>query len=210
MTDPKKLRALVEKWRSWEYLSGHVSDSSTQAFTQAAYELSTLLTEAERPTVEPAEMSTRQAALLDSQFRAGAKAGWNAAQLDDPAEADAAIARLIRVNEGDMAVFKAERPTPPVEDAVCRQCRQPRSAHCDLDEPGVDHSPVCGKMHHEFKPQEDAVTRAKLEEAAREFLAAAEDYRIHSEVLFDGDISYTIRMLKAREALRAHLKGSPE
>jgi hypothetical protein len=105
-------------------------DEAMAGLDIAIGKLSTLLTEAERPTVEPAEMSIRQAALLDSQFRAGAKAGWNAAQLDDPDEADAAIARLIRVNAGDMAVFKAERPTTPVEDdwALARVRRMAETA----------------------------------------------------------------------------------
>ncbi len=47
----------------------------------------------------------RRDALLDSQYRAGAKAGWNAAHLPDN-EANDAIANLIKVNHGDMSAFR--------------------------------------------------------------------------------------------------------
>lgn len=48
------------------------------------------------------------AELLDSQYRAGAKAGWNAQFADDPA---AAIAALIRVNPGDLAALRRTSPS---------------------------------------------------------------------------------------------------
>lgn len=39
----------------------------------------------------------------------------------------------------------------PAGEPRCRQCHQLKSSHCDLDDPGVDHSATCMKTHHEFK-----------------------------------------------------------
>jgi hypothetical protein len=37
------------------------------------------------------------------------------------------------------------------QTSACRVCGAAQSAHCDLDEPGRDHSSDCDLMHHEFK-----------------------------------------------------------
>lgn len=34
---------------------------------------------------------------------------------------------------------------------TCRQCGLPESAHCQMDEPGVDHATGCKRMHHTFQ-----------------------------------------------------------
>lgn len=53
----------------------------------------------------------------------------------------------------------------------CTLCHQPASAHCDLDEPGVDHA-HCEKMHHEFRaaisPQRGGDLRARLEKLKKQ------------------------------------------
>lgn len=53
-------------------------------------------------------------AMLDSQYRAGAKAGWNAAQLPEPQAAEK-IAQLIKVEAGDLAALR--RPKQPLPAA---------------------------------------------------------------------------------------------
>jgi len=52
-----------------------------------------------------------------------------------------------------VAATRAARPadTPTPVQPKCRQCGKTQSAHCDMDEPGLDHSPGCTLMHHEFK-----------------------------------------------------------
>jgi hypothetical protein len=66
----------------------------------------------------------RRDALLDSQYRAGAKAGWNAAHLPDGERAEA-IANLIEVKPGDMAAFRDGGPVSAngsceTKDDACR------------------------------------------------------------------------------------------
>jgi hypothetical protein len=39
-------------------------------------------------------------------------------------------------------------------------CGRPRGAHCDMDEPGLDHPYGCEKAHHEFKPGQRPVKGA--------------------------------------------------
>lgn len=60
-------------------------------------------------------------AMLDSQYRAGAKAGWNAAQLPEP-EASAKFAQLIKVEAGDLAALRRPKHTTPdaalIADAI--------------------------------------------------------------------------------------------
>jgi hypothetical protein len=56
-------------------------------------------------------MTNRQAALLDSQYRAGAAAGWNAQFADDP---DAAIAALTRYEPGALKAL--------ADSAACAFC----------------------------------------------------------------------------------------
>jgi hypothetical protein len=45
-----------------------------------------------------------------------------------------------------IAQWPRERVAP-----VCATCGKARHRHCDLDEPGLDHSPNCDLMHHEFR-----------------------------------------------------------
>lgn len=37
-------------------------------------------------------------------------------------------------------------------EAECGVCGSRETAHCQMDEPGVDHWGGCGLSHHEFKP----------------------------------------------------------
>lgn len=39
-------------------------------------------------------------------------------------------------------------PAPPEKE--CRKCHQVEAAHCDFDEPGLDHAETCMKLHHQF------------------------------------------------------------
>ena len=50
--------------------------------------------------------------LLASQYRAGAQAGWNAAQLDEP-HASKEFATLTRVNPGDLKHIREARKSTP-------------------------------------------------------------------------------------------------
>lgn len=62
--------------------------------------------EAETVTALREAEETIRDALLDSQYLAGVKAGWNAAQADDPEQAFAA---LLKSREGHMAGYKEAR-----------------------------------------------------------------------------------------------------
>jgi hypothetical protein len=237
MTDPEKLRALIAEIRTIALVSGQCSvegpddgehalmASQAELCSRWADTLSTLLAEAE---------PSMGASMGDSMGNPD-RTPHSAAVYDFDKESRI-VCEAIGSPVGRMTVAcalheayragQAERPTHPVEDAnespvlAFQDWLSGYTAtHGKLDVDAYFLAQAAFFAAHPGRgptstvmtpPVEDAVTRAKLEEAAREFLAAAEDYRIHSEVLFDGDISYTIRMLKAREALRAHLKGSPE
>lgn len=55
----------------------------------------------------------RYEAMLDSQYRAGAKAGWNAAHLPE-GEANAKLAELTRVEKGALAALRTVQPEAAV------------------------------------------------------------------------------------------------
>lgn len=52
----------------------------------------------------------------------------------------------------DTATKFAAEPAALRRVTRCARCGQERDAHCDLDEPGVDHHGDCAKAHHEFRP----------------------------------------------------------
>ena len=51
-------------------------------------------------------------------------------------------------NAGLIDDLIAERLSRPLSH--CAKCGMSKLEHCDFDEPGLDHSALCDKMHHEF------------------------------------------------------------
>jgi hypothetical protein len=171
MTDPEKLRALVEKWRkpytskTWE----PVVDAENDARARCADELSALLAEAERPT--PMEIAQ----------------DWNT--------------RLLGVSVSD------ERPTPPVEEIDYRFLYRSAEAECIRWRRRAERLGYTVEGEHKSvtPPVEDAVTRAKLEMLDKVKTAIIAIPEGESDpVLIWMSVHLTI------DALRAHLKGSPE
>jgi hypothetical protein len=78
----RTVEALIGQWRSWEYLSKHVADSSTQAFVQCSNELEAAL----RPLLqevqpEPTEQPRPDRLTLNAYGRACYRAGERSASL---------------------------------------------------------------------------------------------------------------------------------